>query len=220
MSPRLLRSLQLMVNRESKKTRVGYGFPHEGPQNLGGEIEREAPPAPPSIQPELPSALRSPVPAAAPPAAQPEPPGQGVTVKGAPPIEVEYIRETDASVSPSAAVVLEIWTRNRIYHVDANLTCVAVVTRGTGAPEEHHTLKGTRLTGGQRRSRSTMAIEIVVPFPVPGTEAVFKHAGKRGAQYGQTSTVERVILRVRKIVVGATGAEPAWDEITGRFQIR
>lgn len=146
---------------------------------------------------------------------------QGQTVSNrAPPIEVEYIRETDASVSPTAAVVLEIWTRNRIYHVDANLTCVAVINRSTGAPEEHHTLKGTRLTGGQRRSRSTLAIEIVVPFPVPGTEAVFKHAGKRGAQYGQTSTVERVILRVRKLVVGSTGAEPAWDEITGRFQIR
>lgn len=152
--------------------------------------------------------------------AMPASPGQATVSKKAPPIEIEYIRESDPSISPSAAVVLEIWTRNRIYHVDANLQCVAVVNRSTGAPEEHHTLKGTRLTGGQRRSRSTMAIEIVVPFPVPGTEAVFKHTAKRGAQYGQTSTVERVILRVRKIVVGTAGAEPAWDEITGRFQLR
>jgi len=158
-------------------------------------------------------------PAAAPSAKVESAPQQGQTVSNrTPPIEVEYIRETDTTVSPTAAVVLEIWTRNRIYHVDANLTCVAVINRSTGAREEHHTLKGTRLTGGQRRSRSTL--EIVVPFPVPGTEAVFKHAGKRSAQYGQTSTVERVILRVRKLVVGATGAEPAWDEITGRFQIR
>lgn len=209
-----------MSNRESKKTRVGYGLPHEGLQNVADGIAAEAPPVPARVDGPLPSALQSPalgVPVAAPRA---EAPGQGVTAKGAPPIEVEYIRETDTTVSPTAAVVLEIWTRNRIYHVDANLACVSVVNRSTGAPEEHHTLKGTRLTGGQRRSRSTMAIEIVVPFPVPGTEAVFKHPGKRGAQYGQTSTVERVILRVRKIVVGATGAEPAWDEITGRFQIR
>ncbi len=202
---------------------MGYAVPHEALDSPAGAIASEAPPKPPIATPALGHNAPAWPPSA--PAADSSPPSvqpvQGNTVSNrAPPIEVEYIRETDASVSPTAAVVLEVWTRNRIYHVDANLTCVAVINRSTGAPEEHHTLKGTRLTGGQRRSRSTMAIEIVVPFPVPGTEAVFKHAGKRGAQYGQTSTVERVILRVRKIVVGSTGAEPAWDEITGRFQIR
>jgi hypothetical protein len=212
-----------MSNRESRKTQMGYAVPHEAFKQAAEGIAYEAPPAPtvPSAPPaSRPSAPMTPASgAAAPGDAAANGPGSTVANR-APPIEVEYIRETDTSVSPTAAVVLEIWTRNRIYHVDANLACVSVINRSTGAPEEHHTLKGTRLTGGQRRSRSTMAIEIVVPFPVPGTEAVFKHAGKRGAQYGQTSTVERVILRVRKIVVGSTGAEPAWDEITGRFQIR
>lgn len=217
-----------MSNRESRKTRMGYAVPHEAFDAPSNGIASEAPAVPSAPAPAAPvapavGAWPAPLmPAAPTPSVKVESaPHQGQTVSNrAPPIEVEYIRETDTSVSPTAAVVLEIWTRNRIYHVDANLTCVAVINRSTGAPEEHHTLKGTRLTGGQRRSRSTLAIEIVVPFPVPGTEAVFKHAGKRGAQYGQTSTVERVILRVRKLVVGATGAEPAWDEITGRFQIR
>lgn len=214
-----------MTNRESRKTQMGYAVPHEAFKPAEPSIAQEAPKAPATPGAGYPGAWPSPAAAASP--ASPEvlavAPASGPTPtvsKGAPPIEVEYIRETDTSISPTAAIVLEIWTRNRIYHVDANLNCVAVINRSTGAPEEHHTLKGTRLTGGQRRSRTSMAIEIVVPFPVPGTEAVFKHSGKRGAQYGQTSTVERVILRVRKIVVGSAGAEPAWEEITGRFQIR
>lgn len=211
-----------MTNRESRKTQMGYAVPHEAFKQAEQSIAQEAPKAPAPAAPPTPAAGYPgawPAPAAPPadaPASGPVP----TVSKGAPPIEVEYIRETDTSISPTAAIVLEIWTRNRIYHVDANLNCVSVINRSTGAPEEHHTLKGTRLTGGQRRSRTSMAIEIVVPFPVPGTEAVFKHSGKRGAQYGQTSTVERVILRVRKIVVGTAGAEPAWEEITGRFQIR
>jgi len=216
-----------MSNRESRKTRMGYAVPHEAFVAVSHHVQESsavpsasAPAAPvtPAVGPPLPSEMRT---VRTPTHTDEDVPQQGLTsAHRAPLIEVEYIRETDASVSPSAAVVLEIWTRNRIYHIDANLTCVAVINRSTGVPEPHHSLKGTRLIGGQRRSRSTCAIEIVVPFPVPGTEAVFKHERKRGSQFGQTSTVERVILRVRKIVVGAAGAEPAWDEITGRFAIR
>jgi hypothetical protein len=199
-------------------------MPNEALAALAEHAEPTAPDAAPAPAPAPLDSLK--IPAAGAPQAYSAPPASAPSVQGqtvsnrAPPLEVEYIRETDTTISPTAAVVLEVWTRNRIYHVDANLTCVDVINRSTGAPEAHHTLKGTRLTGGQRRSKSTMAIEIVVPFPVPGTEAVFKHPGKRGAQYGQTSTVERVILKVRKVVVGAAGAEPAWEEITGRFQIR
>jgi hypothetical protein len=203
-----------MSSRDPRTTQVGYRLPHEvganegaTPTGPGGDGLRGSQP---------PADDRASSPAIVAPAEG----GTPTVSHRAPPIEIEYIRESDANLSTSNAIVLEVWTRNRIYQVDANFVCVAVINRSTGAPEEHHSLKGARLTGGQRRSRTTMAIEIIVPFPVPGSEAVFKHAGRRGAQFGQTSTVERVVLKVRKVVVGAAGAEPAWAEVTGRFQIR
>ena len=69
-------------------------------------------------------------------------------------------------------------------------------------------------------SKMSGAIEIIHPFPVPGTEAVFKYLDRRRSQYGQTSTVDRVVMRVRKYRVEASGADSTWDELTGRFQIR
>jgi hypothetical protein len=204
-----------MSPRVPRTTQVGYRLPHEADTPDGSRVT--------ATEPEDLRGSQAPVgPQGAPkPPAGPTPEGGTPTVANrAPPIEVEYIREADANMSTTNLVVLEVWTRNRIYHVDANFLCIAVINRSTGAPEENHSLKGARLTGGQRRSRTTMAIEIVVPLPVPGSEAVFKHAGRRGAQFGQTSTVERVVLKVRKVVVGAAGAEPAWAEVTGRFQIR
>ncbi|MDP3275827.1 MAG: hypothetical protein Q8Q09_11565 [Deltaproteobacteria bacterium] len=204
----------MSANRESKKTRMGYSLPHIPDAPGGSPTPSTA--EPPQAPMQAASALVTPAYAIKPPSES----NAAVTASRAAPIEIEYIRDVDPAASPATAVVLEVWTRNRIYHVDANMLCIDVINRASGASEPHHSLKGTRLTGGQRRSRSTMAIEIVVPYPVPGTEAVFKHMGKRGAQYGQTSTVERVVLKIRKIVVGSIGAEPAWDEITGRFQAR
>lgn len=218
----------MVDKRESRKTRVGYSLPHEALQDIPGEPTQPDAVGTPNGAlnvPRVPVAPLAASPQFTPPSGMAAPAGtfpstDNTVSNRAPPLEVEYIRDTDSSMQPGSVVVLEIWTRNRIYHVDANMTCIDVINRASGSTEPHHTLKGTRLTGGQRRSKSTMAIEIVVPYPVPGTEAVFKHPGKRGAQYGQTSTVERVVLKMRKLVVGAVGAEPAWEEITGRFQIR
>jgi hypothetical protein len=81
-------------------------------------------------------------------------------------------------------------------------------------------LLGARLTGGQRRSASANAMEIVFPLPVPGTEAAFRKEAGRHGQYGHTSMVERVVLRVRKFRVGSSATEPVWNELTGRFQVR
>src|ERR1019366_10242589 len=48
----------------------------------------------------------------------------------------------------------EIWTRNRVYHIDTALVCVAVVTRATGAVEGTHPLRGARLTGANDGTRT------------------------------------------------------------------
>jgi hypothetical protein len=180
------------------KTRAGYGIPHEQAKGVENDVsprnsERKTP------VPQAPESIRP-------------------TVQS---IEVQYVQERDVqSLRSTAWPVLEIWTRNRIYQVDALMICVAVINRETGEHERSHALKGTRLTGGERRSKSTQTVEIYHPFPMPGTEAVFRDEKKRGGGYAHTSTIERVVLRVRKVRIGKIDSSPSWDEITGRFQIK
>ena len=140
---------------------------------------------------------------------------------GPPPIEVEYIREPDGSSVPSGPVtLLEIWTRNRIYHCDVKMICIAVVDRATGRTDPQHPLFGARLTGGERSSKVSQAVELVYPLPVPGTEAVFRQEGSRRGQFGKTSVIERIVMRISKVRVGAKETEPSWEELTGRFRLR
>lgn len=148
-------------------------------------------------------------------------PDGGVDRPKLPPIEIEYVHETDlAAARTTRWSMLEIWTRNRIYHVDSSMNCIAVVNRATGQGEPNHSLNGSKLTGGERRSKSAQAVEIYFPFPMPGTEAVFRNEAKRNACYGHTSTIERVVLRVRKLRVGSVDSTQAFDEVTGRFTVR
>ena len=225
------------------KTRAGYVIPHQagnGPtidEYDDPATERTA--APPQHQPQSPSGPPAVRPMFVPtqnarpvqhtPAAMPAAPAVNATPDAglaaprakAQPIEVEYIHETDLEAARDAEwPMLEIWTRNRIYHVDPAMTCIAVINRATGQAEPTHSLKGSRLTGGERRSKSSQAVEIYFPFPMPGTEAVFRSETKRNASYGHTSTIERVVLRVRKMRVGTLDSAPSWDEITGRFTVR
>ncbi len=177
------------------------------PRPGGGARPASIPPAPAHV--------------AAPAAAPIATPDAGLSRPKPPPIEVEYIHETDLVAARTAQwPMLEIWTRNRIYHVDTAMICMAVINRATGQVEPTHSLKGAKLTGGERRSKSTQAVEIYFPFPMPGTEAVFRNEAKRNGSYGHTSTIERVVLRVRKMRVGSIDSTQAFDEITGRFTVR
>jgi hypothetical protein len=190
-------------------TRSGYSIPHEGPQD-----DDEPTIAMPKAPPSAPAAISVPTPAYG-------LSGEDIGVRKSIPIgtiEIEYIQETNlANIRSSTATMLEIWTRNRIYHVDAEMRCVAVLSRANMQPEAAHSLIGARLTGGERRSKSSAAIEIYYPLPMPGTEAVFRSEQKRHGQYGHTSTIERVVMRVRKVRVGSMDTSTSWDEITGRF---
>lgn len=225
-------------NHPGGQTQPGYVIPNQSfapvpsPANPVQESDAQRPAAPPSAPAQRPSQPNptlvshgstqslAPIPANAPISPVEESTHQG-SMPGAPGIEVEYLR--DASPDAIARVpspMLEIWTRNRVYHVDANMRCVAVISRHNNEPDVGHSLLNARLAGGQRRSKSAGAMEIVHPFPVPGTEAVFKHENRARDAYGQTSTVERVVLRIRKFRVGAAvNAEPAWDDVTGRFRV-
>jgi hypothetical protein len=130
------------------------------------------------------------------------------------PMEIVFDREThtptDHAPFVTPAVMLEIWTLNRLYLVDSNMLCTDVIDRKTGARDLKHANLGMRLGGGQRRYGKTLHVSR--PFPVPGTEAVFERLDKKRAS-GVTSKVERVVMHIRvtSIVLDEQGA---WDDVT------
>lgn len=135
-------------------------------------------------------------------------------------IEIEYVEQSGVDAHKNEAWTLfEIWTRNRVYHIDASLQCIAVVTRSTGRAEAAHPLRGARLTGGERRNKSSHLVDIYFPLPSPGTEAVFRSDAKKG-QFARTSTIERVVLRVRRVRVNTVAEGHAWDEMLGKSRPR
>lgn len=132
-------------------------------------------------------------------------------------VEVELVYEKGPAVLHNKAWrALEIWTRNRIYGVDWEMTCVEVIDRESSQPDPKHPLLGARLAGGQAREEGTM--ELTYPCPRPGCEAVFEHRNKRGA-FSHTSTVLRVVLRLRIVTVVPEAANRRWSELTGAHRI-
>jgi hypothetical protein len=129
-------------------------------------------------------------------------------------IEIVYVEQSGFEAHDNESWTLfEIWTKNRVYHIDSSLTCRAVVTRSTGKAELAHPLRGARLTGGERRNKSAHLVDIYFPIPSPGTEAVFRSDAKKQGQFAKTSTIERVVLRVRKVRVATAAEGHAWDEL-------
>jgi hypothetical protein len=134
-------------------------------------------------------------------------------------LEVEYVHEIELQqAGVTSWEMLEVWTRNRIYHVSAEMVCVRVTRRATGESERENLLLGAQLAGGERKAKRGDMVEIYFPFPMPGTEAVFCGGKKSAVSY--TSTIERVVLRVRKMRVGDESTSSTWDDLTGRFAPR
>lgn len=136
-----------------------------------------------------------------------------------PPLHVEVVHvQGAASLVEGTWRAVEIWTRNRIYALDQSLVCIDVVDQGTRKSSPDHPFIGARLVGGQRRDGTHN--ELSHPFPVPGSEAVFeRYSGKR-PRLSQTSTVTRVVLRMRIINVAPDYLDQAWDEITGSHALK
>ncbi|MEI8255433.1 MAG: hypothetical protein WCJ30_07130 [Deltaproteobacteria bacterium] len=132
-------------------------------------------------------------------------------------IEVEVVRERGPMKKATRWRALEIWTKNRVYSLDAGMICIEVIDRAAGRPDVDHPLLGGRLAGGQRKEGSRM--KLAHPYPVPGTEAVFKLAHGRPGRFGQTSLVERVVLRVRLADVPLLESQPAWEDLASRLSV-
>lgn len=128
-------------------------------------------------------------------------------------IEVNLVHEQGMSFSSAdeAFPAIEVWTKNRIYQCNSSLVCIGVIERATRRHDPSHALIGARLTGGQRRDGG--ALQLSHPLPLPGTEAVFTRPEKT-RRFGQTSKVERVVMRVRVMTLSEQDAAPIWDEMT------
>ncbi|MCC6647319.1 MAG: hypothetical protein IT374_17320 [Polyangiaceae bacterium] len=138
---------------------------------------------------------------------------------GPPPLDVEVMQQRGVATLPQAMwAMLDIYTHNRVYRVSPQLICIDVVDRATGKSHGQHPMLGARLGGGQRRTETR--VEISDPIPMPGMEAVFKQPGERGDKFGQTSRVERVVMRLRVSAWSASAEQPtSWAEITSEFAV-
>jgi hypothetical protein len=133
----------------------------------------------------------------------PSPPGSLFTPPAAAPphpaagdLEIAVVDEEAAEASHSLGrATYEVWTRSRVYLLDAALVCLAVTCRDTGLVEVTSRCRGAQLVGARRRVDDV--VEFWRPLPVPGSVAIFEPAGGRSMDSLTTSTVERVVLRQR-----------------------
>lgn len=139
--------------------------------------------------------------------------------KGPPAVDIDLVYERRSAPLPDQPwIFLEIWTRNTIYQLDASLTCVDVIDQGTRKAIAEHPLRGARLVGGQ--SRDGEAMELSHPFPRPGSEAVFEQASGRHVRFSQTSSVTRVVMRLRVLTVEPEQLLPTWEDVSGKWDAR
>lgn len=132
---------------------------------------------------------------------------------GRPLIEIQVTHEHGPAPGPARrpGEVMEVWTRNHIYVLDATLTCIEVRTADTGQVVATSGFLRSRLVGGQHTSED--AVEISYPFPRLGAIAVFETRKGRAHQFHHTSPVERVLLRMSIRTVTKSSVVPTWEQI-------
>jgi hypothetical protein len=124
-------------------------------------------------------------------------------------VEVIVIRDrSSAKKRRGVWRAYEVWTRNRIYGIDATFRCHVVLDRRSGALEDQNPCTGLRLGGG--RTKVAAGTRVSYPFPLVGMEAMFTD-GKRQIY---TSRVERFVIRVREMQT-KTDDSPSWEDIAG-----
>lgn len=153
------------------------------------------------------------------PSEQQPPPASNTSAKrtGTPAVDIDLVYERRSAPLPDQPwVFVEIWTRNTIYQLDGRLVCIDVIDQATRRSQGDHPLRGARLVGGQ--SRDGDAMELSHPFPRPGSEAVFEQTSGRHVRFSQTSSVTRVVMRLRVLSVTPEQLLPTWEEVTGNHK--
>lgn len=128
-------------------------------------------------------------------------------------IEFHVIRDHHVTNGPRRTWrAIEVWTRHNVYGIDSAMTCFEIIDRATGKPDEAHAMLGAKLGGG--RLREADFVRYAYPLPIPGMAAMFT----QGRKHGYTSTVDRVVVRVRVLQARPDDALPTWDEIASRWE--
>ncbi|HQY65584.1 MAG: hypothetical protein IPF92_01700 [Myxococcales bacterium] len=128
-------------------------------------------------------------------------------------IEFHVIRDHHVTNGPRRTWrAIEVWTRHNVYGIDSQMTCFEIIDRATGKPDDAHAMLGARLGGG--RVRESDFVRYSYPLPIPGMAAMFT----QGRKHGYTSTVDRVVVRVRVLQARPDDALPTWDEIASRWE--
>lgn len=131
-----------------------------------------------------------------------------------PAVEVELVHEVRRPPTVERPwTMVEIWTQNRVYHVDVDMRCIEVTDIATQKAVADHGLLGARLLGGQHNDERMTYLSH--PFPRPGTEAVFEQSRKNDVMFSHSSTVTRVVLRLRQVSIMTGGERMTWDQIAG-----
>ncbi len=133
-------------------------------------------------------------------------------------IEVDEIREQGGpSLFAGPWRAIEIWTQNRIYGVDATMRCTEVLDRATGKMQGDHPILGASLLGGQKRDAHGDIRSVCVPYPEPGTVAVFSARVGERLKISETSTVTRVVLRQHRVDLPKSTAQAPWESLAGAY---
>lgn len=170
------------------------------------------------VEPTPHDAVRAPAPVHV-SASVPAPDESRRRAKGPPAVDIDLVYERRSAPLPDQPwIFLEIWTRNTIYQLDASLICMDVIDQGTRKAIGDHPLRGARLVGGQ--SRDGDAMELSHPFPRPGSEAVFEQSSGRHVRFSQTSSVTRVVMRLRVLTVEPEQLLPTWEDVSGKWDLR
>jgi hypothetical protein len=121
-------------------------------------------------------------------------------------VEVVVIPEKPRPHNPRWRA-FEVWTRNRVYGLDANLVCFVTLDRKSKQIDKNPSIKGFKLGGG--RSRVGNSTKIAYPFPVIGMEAMFTD-GKRRIH---TSKTERFVIRIRELSLRVEDDTTSWEDL-------
>ena len=194
-------------NRMSRKTAPGFADPHAhvGFGNAKGAVEvtksagAPAAPAAPAHDAQHAFERRSNDPARA---------GSKTPLVE---VEVSYERGS-APRTDTMKRVYEVWTNNHIYSLDSRMNCIEVRSPGDNKVVRDHPFLGTRMVGGQMQDAST--VEMSYPLPRPGAFAVFESRRGQRRQFSRTSTVTRVVLRLRIVSVTDKNAVPSWEDVS------
>jgi hypothetical protein len=132
-----------------------------------------------------------------------------------PAIEIELVHEVRRPPSVDRPwAMLEVWTQNTVYSIGLDMRCIEVTDIATQKPNLEHGLLGARLLGGQHDEDGQTFLSH--PYPRPGTEAVFEQPRPAdGVIFSHSSTVTRVVLRLRQLTIVTGGAHQSWDQIAG-----